>query len=374
MLHLFYYHVIVKLRNFNTIFWPLVFPLIMATLFYFAFGQMKEADFETVSVGIVKEEGADSVFLTFLEELEESEEALIKGTEMTDEQASKALEEKQVKGIFYVSENPSLAVGGNGISESILQSVLESYLNGKQTLMRVMKEHPEGMLQAAEQMNSYEEAVWQTSLGGRTTDGNSQFFYALVAMACMYGVFIGFGSAITLQANITPLAARRSITPTHKLALILSEMLSSFSLHFANVIILLVYLRYILKLDFGGNTGRMLLICLIGSMMGVAMGIVIGSIGRMGESAKIGILLGISMVCSFLAGLMNTNVKNWVEQKAPFINRINPAALIADAFYCINVYDDKERYMRNLITLSVMCVICVGISFWAVRRERYDSI
>ena len=51
--------------------------------------------------------------------------------------------------------------------------------------------------------------VQELSLGGKTIDGNSQFFYALIAMACLYGCFIGFGAAITLQANLTALAARR---------------------------------------------------------------------------------------------------------------------------------------------------------------------
>ena len=92
------------------------------------------------------------------------------------------------------------------------------------------------------------------------------------------------------------------------------------------------------------------------------------------DRIKIGILLGISMTCSFLAGLMNNTMKNIVEQHAPLINRINPAALISDAFYCINVYDDRSRYITNLIILSIMCVILIIASFCLVRRERYDSI
>ena len=66
----------------------------------------------------------------------------------------------------------------------------------------------------------------------------------------LYGCFIGFGSAITLQANLTALAARRCVTPTHKLKLILSEQIASFLLGYFDVIVLLIYLRYILKLDF----------------------------------------------------------------------------------------------------------------------------
>lgn len=374
MFHLVKYNIRVSLRNFNVVFWPLVFPLILGTFFYFAFGKMEEADFETVRTAVVEEADADSVFLEFLDGMEKDEPQLVTVEKMSEEDALTALKEKKVTGIFFVDETPSLTVSGNGLSESILQSLLESYENGKQTLENIMKIHPEGMKTAVEQMKEYEELVESVSLGGKTTNGNAQFFYALVAMACMYGAFMGFGVAIKLQANLTSLAARRCVTPTHKLTLILSEMLSAFVLHFINVLILLVYLRYILHLDFQGQTGEMLLISFIGSMIGVSMGIFIGSFGSMGEGIKIGFILGISMVCSFLAGLMSSTMKYFVEQHVPIINRINPAALISDAFYCINVYDDRARYVKNLVTLLIMCVILILASFYMVRRERYDSI
>ena len=94
----------------------------------------------------------------------------------------------------------------------------------------------------------------------------------------------------------------------------------------------------------------------------------------MQEGAKIGIILGISMVSSFLAGLMNGNMKDIVEKSFPIVNRINPASLISDAFYCINVYNDTARYYRNLVTLAVMSAAFVMASFLLIRRNRYDSI
>ena len=216
--------------------------------------------------------------------------------------------------------------------------------------------------------------VQEVSPGGKTIDGTSQFFYALIAMACLYGCFIGFGSAITLQANLTALAARRSVTPTHKLKLILSEQISSFLIGYVDVIILLIYLRNILKLDFQGQIGKMLLISLFGSLIGVSMGLFIGSLSKIGEGIKVAVILAISMVCSFLSGLMNSSMKDTVEKHCPIINRINPAALISDAFYCINVYDDPARYYRNLLTLAVMSSALVFASFLLIRRNRYDSI
>ena len=374
MLNLIKYNIIVKLRNFDTLFWPLLFPLILGTLFYFAFGNMEEADFETVPVAVVETAEGDRVFSEFITEIEEDGDALISVKKMTADEARKALEAREVDGIYYVAEEPSLTVGGNGISQSILQSLLESYVNGKHAMEQIAGKHPEGMAAAAERMADYRDAIEQVSLGGKTTNGNAQFFYALISMACLYGAFIGFGAALSLQANPTPLAERRCITPTHKLKIIVSEMIGSFLLHFLNVVILLIYLRYGLHLEFQGNFGEMLVIVMIGCIIGVSLGIFIGSIGKMGEGIKIAILLAVSMISCFLAGLMNGNMKDIVERNLPFINRINPAAVIADAFYCINVYADRDRYLRSLLTLAVMCVLMLGASFLIVRRERYDSI
>ncbi|MGC4019421.1 MAG: ABC transporter permease [Muricomes sp.] len=376
MLHLMKYEIKTKLYNFNISFWPLAFPLILATLFYFAFGKIEEADFETVHVAVVKV--ADSknqeAFLSFLNDVEADDAKLIKIKFVKEEKALELLKEKKVGGIYYAGDEPSLTVGGVGVKESILESLLESYTNGESAMENIFTTHPEGIEKAVEQMTNYQDLVQQVSLGGKTTNGDSQFFYALIAMACMYGCFIGFGSAMDLQANLTALAARRCITPTHKLKLIFSEMLVSFALHFTNIIILLLYMRYVLKMEFQGELLRMLLVSFIGSMIGVSMGLFIGSIGKFGEGIKIGVLIGISMTCSFLAGLMNSSMKDTVERHIPILNRVNPAALISDAFYCINVYDDPHRFTRSLVILIIMSVVLTVGSFLIVRRERYDSI
>ena len=374
MLHLLKYSFLSKVRNFNIIFWPLVFPLVLGTFFYFAFGNINEADFQTVPVAVVKKDTADTFFLTYLDQVEKSSPDLLKVEEMPEKEALEALQDKKIKGIYYVGKDPSLTVAGTGMEESILQTVLDSCGNTRATITNIMKKNPQMDMKTMKTLLSSQDLVKEVSLGGRTIDGNVQFFYALIAMACLYGCFIGFGSSIGIQANITPLAARRCVTPTHKLKLILTDQLASFALGYMDVIILILYLRYILNLDFQGQMGKMLVVSFFGSLIGVSMGMFIGSFGKMQEGAKIGIMLGISMVSGFLAGPMNGNMKDIVEKSAPFVNRINPASLIADAFYCINVYDDTARYYRSLATLAVMCVVLVMASFFMVRRERYDSI
>lgn len=374
MFHLIKYNILVKFRNFNMTFWPLVFPLILGTFFFFAFGNLNDADFETVQVAMVQESDSNPLFSFYIKQIEKSDSDLLDIQEMNEDTALAALKNKEVSGIYYNTTTPSLTVNAHGIPESILQSVLESYNNSLHTIQNILKNHPSGILNGLSQLADTKELVQELSLGGKTIDGNSQFFYALIAMACLYGAFIGFGSAITLQANLTALAARRCVTPTHKLKLIVSEQIASFLIGYVDVIVLLIYLRNILKLDFQGQMGKMLIISLFGSLIGVSMGIFVGSLVKMSEGIKVSVILAISMVCSFLSGLMNSSMKDIVEKHAPIINRINPAALISDAFYCINVYDAPTRYYRNLITLAGMSIVFMLASFLLIRRNRYDSI
>ena len=369
------YALLTKLRNPSIVFWPFLFPLALATLMYFAIGQMDQTDFETVPAAVVVEEEGEAVdsFLPFVDAMDESS-GLIRAEKMTEEAALKALEKGEAEGIFYVGNDVRLTVSGNGFPESILQSVLASYQSGEEAVKDIARLHPEGMQDALEKMKEYDTAVNQVSLGGTTIDGNVQIFYALIGMACLYGCFIGFGCALWLQANLTALAARRCVAPVHRLKLILTEFGAGFLVHFANMIVLLAYMRYVLKLEFTGSFAEMTGLVLVGSMFGVSMGIFVGSLGKVGEGIRIGILLGISMSLSFLAGLMDASVKDAVEQHAPVLSRVNPAALISDALYCINVYDAPERFADNMVILIIMSALMVGGAFLIVRRERYGSI
>lgn len=367
-------NIIVTIRNFTTLFWSLVFSIILGTLMFLSFGNIKTADFETVPVAVVENSGDHQVFKEVLKQLEDSEEHLINVTLLTKEEAESQLKAKTVSGIYYLDDEISLAVGGSGLSESILQTVLENYENSKAVLENVMTTHPESMEAAVLAMSENQNLVEDVSLGGKTIDTNVQYFYALIAMTCMYGAFSGLSLVTASKANLSPLGARRSITPTNKISIVIAQLISAVSVHFVNVVILFLYLSCVLKIEFSGNVGLMLLVALLGSVIGVSIGILVGSIGKMGEGSKVGIIVGTSMVCSFLAGLMYAGMKDVIEKTVPLVNRINPAAVITDAFYCINVYNDPQRLAQSLLILAAFSIILLGGSFCVIRRERYDSI
>lgn len=89
---------------------------------------------------------------------------------------------------------------------------------------------------------------------------------------------------------------------------------------------------------------------------------------------KMGFTVLLTLFPGFLAGLMFGDMKNIIEQNVPIINRINPAAVLSDAYYCMSVYNDTERFQRCIFILAAMSLFLLCAAFLGVRRERYDSI
>lgn len=124
---------------------------------------------------------------------------------------------------------------------------------------------------------------------------------------------------------------------------ILASLLTGWILGFAEILILLLYIQTVLKdLDFQGVWGRILLICAAGTFASSSLGMATGTVGKFSENTKNGILVCVSLVLSFMADLMNTGVKYFIEQHVPFLNRVNPAALISDAFCSVLIYENRR--------------------------------
>ncbi|MDD3796695.1 MAG: ABC transporter permease [Lachnospiraceae bacterium] len=376
MLHLIKYRFICTMRDRTSMFWAIAFPLMLATLFFFAFSNMGNNNLKTIPVALVKDSGnlTASTFVSFLDSMEKDDSHIIQVERLSEEDAVTQLKENKITGIFYAQETPSLMVASEGMEESILQSLLDSYNRNADMMYTVATEKPFGLVAAAAAVSDYRELVQETTIDGKEVNGFLQYFLALIAMACLYGCFLGFSTALELQANLSSLAIRRSITPTHRLKMVFVDMLVTFAVHFVNVMILLAYLKYILKVDFGRNMGGTVLVCAVGCLIGVALGIFVGSCGRGREMVKVGIMLAVSMVCCFLSGLMIAQMKNMIEQYCPIVNRLNPAALISDALYCMSIYNNPARYGRDMVTLLIMAGVLGLGAFLMVRRERYDSI
>lgn len=374
MLFLFKYRFLQTVRNLPIMFWALAFPLILATLFYFSFGRAGlsatgESKWEAVKVCVIDHSPAFSSFLQSLDG-----DALNILPSASEKEALQMLDEGTIAGIYYAGETPSLTVGRNGLNESILTTMLDTYNQNAAIFKKIAETHPENLPAAIQSSQDYRQLVRETTLGGETLDPSVQYFFALIAYACLSGAFLGVRASFDSQANLTALGARRSVTPTHKLTLILIDMLVLVAIHFANIMILTIYIGNVLGISLGTDYTSLLLVNFMGSLIGITMGLAFGSLTKLSLNIKMSLTVVITLLPSFFAGLMFANMKNIIEQHVPFINRINPAAVLSDAYYCMGVYQDMDRFVRCIVTLIIMSILFLTAAFLGIRRERYDSI
>ena len=112
----------------------------------------------------------------------------------------------------------------------------------------------------------------------------------------------------------------------------------------------------------------------VGCFIGLAIGVIVGAISKLAEGTKIGIVIGISMVMSILSDLCINGVKYEIQQHVPIINKLNPAALISDSFYALNVYSDHQVFTENIVIMTIEAVVLIAVGILMVRRNRYASV
>lgn len=377
-LHLFGYKLKMLFRPSEELFWTYLFPLILGTMFFIAFSNITEKTetFTTIPVAVVKEQEPNEYLHALLEDLSsEGDDATLKITDTSMEEAEKLLKDDKVAAILTINEEVVLTVRKEGIDQSIVRMIFDQYKQISNTIREVSATNPEKIPEILSTMYSDIDANIEVKLNkNENLDLMTWYFFALVAMNCLYGCLFGLRSIVAIQANITMLAARRCVTPTHKLKLIVSDMLASIIVHYLSCVILLCYLIFGLGINFGDRLPYIFLTAFVGTLVGVANGTFIGAIGRFSHGVKDAIIMGVTMLFCFLGGLMISNINDIIERNIPILNRINPATLIADSFYSLSIYDNLDRYFLNTGILVIMTVVLAILSYCLIRRERYASI
>ena len=80
------------------------------------------------------------------------------------------------------------------------------------------------------------------------------------------------------------------------------------------------------------------------------------------------------MTLCYLADLMWVDMKYIIATRVPLLSYINPAALIADAFYSLYLFDGHHRFFLSIGLLCLLSALMSLISIFRLRRERYGSI
>lgn len=388
--HNFKYSFKTLFRNRALLFWTFCFPLILGTFFNMAFSNITESEkMSSIDIAIVDDENFknDLVFSKAFENLDDSNEDGIFAIKYVDEaEAKKLLEKDEISAYLKIEDGtPKIIANTSGIDQTVLKQVTEEISNMSSIVESIVTQKIADEVQIRNREIDYEkiytEAVASlevsTSLRDTSKDKLDYVmieFYTLIAMTCLYGGILGLTSINQSLANMSNKGKRVSISPSKKLTIISSSLLASYIAQLIGLFLLFVYTIFVLKIDYGNDIGLVILLSLIGSLAGLSLGIYIGSVLKTNENAKTGILIASTMFGCFLSGMFGISMKNIVDQNLPFINKINPVAMITDGLYSLYYYDTQTRFWTAIISLSIFTIVMILISSTSLRRQRYDSI
>lgn len=374
--HLFKYGFKSLMRTKEVVFWTWVFPFALCTFMYMAFSNLFETteQFHAIPVAVVQEKEDEVIDRMFEAVSKEGEGQLLRVNKTSEEEAEQMLEDEEVQGIIFVRDELSLKVSENGMEQTLLKMVLDQFAQYKKTITDVAQIHPEQVMQTVMELSSQKEYYEETNSSGGNQDNVINFFYAIFAMTCLFASYAGCDKAEKIQANVSVLGQRRNIVPVHKMKNILVDFLACEFMQYSIVCLLLLYMKFVLRLELGDKLPAIFLLLFVGTSYGIMFGIFVGSLPRIGEGMKIGLLTGINLLFCAMSDLMATGVKDLIEHSVPFVNDINPAALISDSFYALNIYDTYGRFAQNMLLLGIGAVVLAVVSYLMVRRSRYASL
>jgi len=363
-------------RDRQTMFWTFLFPILLATLFGMAFSNLSSIDnFKNINISVVNNTDyqSNTDFKNTLSSV--SGEELFHVTLSTKEQAEDCLKKNKIDGyILFEKEVAHVVIKEPGINQTILKGFVDEFLQRTSSVTKIVSQNPSSMKSVISDVSAYKVYLEDVSPTKAAPNNILVYYYALIAMACFYGCFAGLKEVTAIQADLSAQGARVNMAPVNKLKIFGYSLVAATFVQIISLLILLVYMNFILKVNFGNQLGYILLTCIAGCFTGVSFGAMIGAIIKKSESMSIAVLISVSMTLTFLSGLMWGEIKYIISNSVPILSYINPANLIADALYSLYYYTDHSRFFTNIGLLFGFSIVFNLVLYFVVRRQKYASI
>ncbi len=390
--HNFKYTLKTLLKNRMLVFWTFAFPILLGLFFNMAFSSIEESEtFDPLDIAVVNDDNfkSNEAFQGALKELSsnDNENKIFNIKYVNLDKAKKLLSKDKIVGyLVFNDEKPEIVVTTNGSYETILKNVIDeisqtifitSTVMEDEITKQIIKENHQIDYQALS--NQVKQKIESANSNIEDTSSNHLSyvlieFYTLIAMTCLYGGVVSMEAMNQSLPNMDSKGKRISVSPTNKFTIVLSSLLASYIVQLIGVFLLFAFLLFVLKIDFGSHILLCILLSIIGSLAGLSIGLFVSTVLKTNENTKVGIIISISMVYSFLSGMMGITMKYIIDKNVPLLNQINPANMITDGFYSLYYYNTLDRYIGNIISLVIFSVILLTISGLVLRRQKYDSI
>ena len=374
MLSLCYYRCKCMLKNKSLIFWTVAFPFILTTLFASVLkGAYDPGEFKTISIAVVDDAyyQQDQALQEVLHTAKMNDIPFFHVQAVSKEKANTLLMNDEVDAVIQDQDKLHIDVKDSTLNTTIVSSFFSEY-EQKTTMVKELMMKGTSINEISELFQNTQSYIQSNEKEDH--DVSAVFFYTVLAMVCLFGGQWSMVSLYDIQANQSSRAARMAMTPVHKIRYLLCDFILCLLFELFFVLLIYGYMQYILDIAFGKHLLATLSILLLGCLSGNAIGTLIGCAITKNMNFKTGILTALTMTGSFLSGMMMVQIKYLVQLYVPFLNMINPAAMITDGLYSLYYYGIDERYMNNVISLIIVILLFYGLSFALIRKKRYTSL
>lgn len=376
--HLYHYRLKILLNNKILLFWTLVFPILLGLFFTAAFSNLDDLDVvKKIPVAVVTEKDATNTFFTdTLKEIKNNHIKLFEPTNLSKKAANKQLLDEKIAGYYTVKKDTiTLTISKQGIQQNVMDTFMNQFLQSQQTITTIQKENPQlfatAIVEKIGHQNNY------LTMKNKTASKGSQksfYFFTLVGMSCMFGVFWGISNSNDQQANQSANGIRLSMSPNKKLFIVLANLTSSFTIFIIEIYFILGFFHFIYGVDFGTRWGLILFTCSLTALTALALGTMLSNLLKGSLNQKISIAVSIQMTFSFMAGMMNPQVKFFIDERLPIINQINPVNLVSEGLYKLYYYQNIDSFYTTILNLAILTVIFIFVSVFYERRAQYVSL
>lgn len=375
--HIFKYRLKKLLKTKEMVFWTLAFPLMLAFFFNLAFANLDSNEgFDPIDVALVNNNlvTSYSFFIPVIQQVSSGDDRLFNLVIVSLEEAKTLLKEGAIKGYMVEDSSMKLYVKESGVSQNIIRLFLDNLNQTSAVVNQVMNDNPEALESVLVSLQDTKQYIKEATSTTAPPTQKLNYFYSLIAMACMYGAFFGSDEVTDIQANITDRAARINLAPIHKMKAFLASSLASYLILSINMMILLLFVRFALQIDFGDKTALVVLTTMVGTLVGMSFGSFISSLIKKGENIKVAVIVSVTMAGAFLSGMMFAQMKYIVQSNVPILAYLNPVNLITDSFYSLYYFETLDRYVFNMSILLVMACVFSVATYLVLRRRKYASI
>lgn len=336
-------------RDKNFVFWTIMYPLILTTFFYLAFGSLLVTKEVKFNVGIEKDAGLDIVF---------GNVPVFELKSFTAAEAEHALKEREI--VAFVNKDLEVTVSQSGSGQSVVQ-------NSVQIMKQLIYAFENGANEKAFQPE--QEYVKEKTM---ELSPFSALFYTILAMVSFYG-FFGIIDVISgIQANISDLGKRMCVSPVRKFPYIVGNVLLVFLLNLLSNLLVIAYMNYILKIELFSDYPRSIALLAAGNLLGVCMGIYVGGL-TLKPQVKAAIGIGVPILMSAFAGMMSIEIKGMIMRYFPIVDKLNPASIITGGLYRVNLFGNDKGYLFGMSILLGLSVLFLVLAVGTLRRKSYDS-